>query len=118
MKTLQIACDNNDWNNSTITVLGLMRNGRRALPKSFLAHDLEQPWFSVWEGLVSSLKSIAPNEWAAQFIEASLTITEENEKQVVLTIHRKWDDNTTDEPFVMVMGGMAIEFFEFLTIDI
>jgi hypothetical protein len=62
------------------------------------------------------LKTIAPNEWAANFIECHLiTIEETNEEAIELTIFRQWDDNTTDEPLTMTMTGEAVEFFKALT---
>ena len=80
------------------------------------AAELEQPLLAMWEGLVASLKTVAPNEWAAQYIDCALTTNEETSEEVVnLTIHRKWDDNTTAEPVYMQMGGIAVTFFKCLT---
>lgn len=116
MKTLEIACDINNWNNSDITIIGLSRNGRISFPVTIKAAELEQPLLAMWEGLVASLKTVAPNEWAAQYIDCALTTNEETGEEVVnLTIHRKWDDNTTAEPVYMQMGGMAVTFFKCLT---
>lgn len=124
MKTLQIACVPADWDSSTLTAIGLTRNGRQALPITTTAHNLPEPWLSVWHGLVETLRGVAPGEWAATFIEAQLvdvpadsTPDAEPEPAVQLTIHRRWDDQTTAELVVMQLEGEAVEFFEFLTAD-
>lgn len=118
MKTIQISCNSKDWNDSDITIIGLTRNGRKALPLTIKPSELEEPLLSIWDGLVQSLKTIAPNEWAANFIECHLTTNEEtNEEAIELTIFRKWDDNTTDEPLTMTMTGAAVKFFNTLTQD-
>lgn len=96
----------------------MTRNGRNSLPVTIKATELEEPLFTIWNGLVASLKTIAPNEWAAQYIDCHLITNEEtNEQEVQLTIFRKWDDNTTDEPLSMTMTGAAVQFFKTLTQD-
>ena len=115
MKTLQIACVPADWDASTITAVGLRRNGRQALPITTTASDLPEPWLSVWHGLVEPLRGVAPGEWAATFIECQLAEDENGEPAVELIIHRRWDDNTTAEPLAMQLEGEAVSFFEYLT---
>lgn len=118
MKTLEIACNTNNWNDSDITIIGLIRNGRTSFPITIKAAELEQPLLAMWEGLVTTLKTIAPNQWAAQYIDCVLTTNEvTGEEEVKLTIHRKWDDNTTAEPVYMTMGDMAVTFFKQLAHD-
>lgn len=118
MKTLEISCNTSNWNESNITITGLTRNGRKSFPVTIKAQELEQPLLMMWEGLVTTLKTVAPNEWAAQYIDCVLTTNEETGEDVVqLTIHRKWDDNTTAEPVYMTMGDMAVTFFNLITSD-
>lgn len=117
-KTLQIACVPAQWDDSTLTVLGLVRNGRRALPVTLTARELPEPWLTVWHGLVDALRGVAPGEWAATFIECVLVTAESGEPAVSLSIHRRWDDSTTAEPLVMQLESPeAAAFFEFLTAD-
>lgn len=122
MKKLQIACVPAEWDASTITAVGLSRNGRHALPVSTTARELPEPWLTVWHGLVATLRGVAPGEWAATFIAAQLVDVPadsapvaEPEPAVQLTIHRRWDDQTTAEPLMMQLEGAAVEFFEYLT---
>ena len=68
MKTIQIACVPANWDESTITAVGVTRNGRAALPKSTVAKDLPEPWLTVWHGIVQELQKLDPNGWAASFI--------------------------------------------------
>lgn len=118
MKTIQISCNSKEWNDSDITIIGLTRNGRNSLPVTIKAKELEEPLLAIWNGLVESLKTIAPNQWAAQYIDCHLTTNEEtNEEEVQLTIFRQWDDNTIDEPLTMTMTGAAVQFFKALTTD-
>jgi hypothetical protein len=93
MKTIEISCNTNDWNDSEITIIGLTRNGRKSFPITIKAAQLEQPLLTIWEGLVTTLKTLAPNEWAAQYIDCNLTTKDETGEEIVkLKIHRKWDD--------------------------
>lgn len=116
MKTIQISCNSKNWNESDITIIGLIRNGRKSLPQTIKPTELEQSLLAIWEGLVNRLKTIAPNEWAASFIECHLVTNEEtNEEEIKLTIFRQWDDNTTAEPLTMTMTGEAVQFFKTLT---
>lgn len=115
MKTIQIACVPARWDDSTLTVLGLVRNGRRALPVTLTAGELPEPWLTVWHGLVDALRGVAPGEWAATFIECQLAEDENGEPAVRLVIQRRWDDATTAEPVELLMGGEAVAFFEYLT---
>lgn len=128
MKTIQIACVPADWDASTITVVGLTRNGRRALPVTRTASELPEPWISIWHGLVETLRGVAPGEWAATFIigryvPETVTVPDDNtEEQITtpehieLTLHRKWDDNTTAEPVQLTMEQPeAVAFFNYLT---
>lgn len=124
MKEIQIACVPENWDKSTITALGMYRNGRRALPVTIIATELEEPWLSVWHGLVATLKGVAPGEWAATYISAVLCEmpieeTEGDTQSVVqLTIYRKWDDMTTAEPIILHMDDAnAVAFFNHLTQD-
>lgn len=118
MKTLQIACVPDDWDASTITAVGLRRNGRQSLPITITARELPEPWLSVWHGLVETLRGVAPGEWAATFIECTCVVAESGEPAISLTIHRRWDDATTAEPLVMQLGSPeAVEFFNALTRD-
>lgn len=117
MKKLQIACVPAEWDASTITVLGLTKNGRKCLPHSIKAYTLPEPWLTVWHGLVETLKSVAPGEWAASFITAHLAPGEDEKDAVQLTIHRRWDDQTTAEPIRMLLAGDAVTFFNHLTRD-
>lgn len=124
-KEIQIACDPDNWDASKITVTGLKRNGRAALPVTTTAQDLQEPWLTVWRGLVGTLKGVAPGEWAAVFITAELielpipeNAPEDAEPQpaVALTIHRTWDDKTTADPAKLTMKDTAaVAFFEYLT---
>ncbi|MBR5887309.1 MAG: hypothetical protein IKZ07_03775 [Akkermansia sp.] len=115
METIQIACVPADWDASTITAVGLRRNGRRALPVTITARELPEPWLTVWHGLVDALRGVAPGEWAATFIECQLAEDENGEPAVRLVIQRRWDDATTAEPVELLMGGEAVAFFEYLT---
>lgn len=129
MKQLQIACVPANWDKSTITATGLTRNGRAALPKTTAAADLPQPWFSVWRGIVAALESLDPNGWAATFIlaekhYAAQESQEEGEEpseptpSIHLTIHRRWDDQTTAEPLPLDIPEIeAVQLFDWLTED-
>lgn len=127
MKQIQIACAPENWDASKITVTGLQRNGRKALPVTIIAKDLPEPWLTVWHGLVDTLKGVAPGEWAATFISAGLTTLplpedapEDAEPQpaVELNIHRLWDDKTTAAPVQLTMADpAAVAFFNALTAD-
>ena len=119
MKKIQIACDPTNWDESTITVCGLQRNGRQALPVTTTARDLPEPWLTCWQGLVKTLRGVAPGEWAATFITAAISpATEDFPAAVVLTIHRRWDDATTAAPLSLRLEQPeAVAFFEFLTGD-
>lgn len=123
MKQLQIACVPANWDKSTITATGLTRNGRAALPKTTTAADLPEPWFFVWRGIVAALESLDPNGWAATFILAEKQYTaldEETEpvSYIHLTIHRRWDDNTTAEPLHLdIQEESAVQLFDWLTED-
>lgn len=126
-KEIQIACVPDNWDASKITVTGLKRNGRAALPVTTTAQDLPEPWLAVWRGLVDTLKGVAPGEWAATFITAELITLplpedapEDAEPQtaVALTIHRTWDDKTTAAPVQLTLADpAAVAFFNFLTTD-
>lgn len=122
MKTLQIACVPADWDASTITAVGLRRNGRQALPITTTARELPEPWLTIWHGLVENLLGVAPGEWAASYIEAQLVALPadatgtEPQPAISLTIHRRWDDDTTAEPLQLLLDSPeAVAFFEFLT---
>lgn len=128
MKTIQIACVPSDWDASTITAVGLTRNGRRALPITRTARDLPEPWISIWHGLVETLRGVAPGEWAATFIighyvSETVTAADDNTEAQIITpehieliIHRKWDDNTTADPVQLTMDQPeAVAFFNYLT---
>lgn len=123
MKTIQIACVPADWDASTITAVGMCRNGRRALPVTTVAGELAEPWLTVWHGLVDALRGVAPGEWAATYIACELVELPAEEdaeprKAVQLTIHRRWDDMTTCTPVVLMMADTAaVEFFNYLTRD-
>lgn len=111
MKTIQIACVPADWDASTITAVGLTRNGRQALPITRTARQLPEPWLTCWHGLVETLRGVAPGEWAATFILAAC-----DGESVGLTIHRRWDDATTAEPLELELDAPeAVAFFEYLT---
>lgn len=117
MKTIQIACVPAAWDASTITAVGLTRNGRRALPVTRTARELPEPWLTCWHGLVETLRGVAPGEWAATFILARLVdAAGDAPAAVVLTIHRRWDDDTTAEPVELRLEQPeAVAFFEYLT---
>ncbi len=121
MKLIQIACVPSCWDNSTLTILGRIRNGRRALPVTLTARELPEPWLTVWHGLVDALRGVAPGEWAASYIEARLVAQPVDSPDarprpaVELIIHRQWDDDTTAEPLAMQLEGEAVAFFEYLT---
>lgn len=124
-KEMQISCVPNEWDASRITVTGLQRNGRAALPVTMTARDLPPEWLEVWHGLVNTLKGVAPGEWAAVFITAELIdlpIPEdapegtEQQPAVELKIRRLWDDKTTAPPLELVMeDAAAVAFFNALT---
>lgn len=67
-KNLQIICDKEDWDNSTIVACGFKRNGRQAIPVRFKANTLEEPWISIWHGIVHELEGLDPDGWAAKLI--------------------------------------------------
>ena len=125
---MQISCVPDDWDASKITVTGLQRNGRAALPVTMTACDLHPEWLEVWHGLVNTLKGVAPGEWAAVFITAELIelpIPEdapegaEPQPAVELKIRRLWDDKTTAPPLELVMeDAAAVAFFHAMTSDI
>lgn len=122
MKKLQIACVPENWNASTITAVGMCRNGRRALPVTTVAAELPQPWLTIWYGMVDTLRGVAPGEWAATYITAErVDLPAEHETDVPqaavqLTIHRRWDDATTAVPVTLTMEtAEAINFFDYLT---
>lgn len=127
MKQIQIACVPDNWDASKITVTGLRRNGRSALPVTLTSCELPEPWRTVWHGLVGTLKGVAPGEWAATFISAERTTLpltdekpedEEPQPAVALTIHRIWDDKTTADPVPLTLADpAAVAFFNFLTTD-
>lgn len=136
MKTIQIACVPENWDNSTITAVGTARNGRAALPKSTVAKDLPEPWLSVWHAIVQELQKLDPNGWAATFIlvdkQVRTEYPEPNEGEaeqepgpeptvveyIHLTINRRWDDNTTAEPVALgIEDENAVALFGHLTAD-
>lgn len=139
MKALQIACTPENWDNSTITAVGITRNGRTALPKSTAAKDLPEPWLAVWHAIVKELQKLDPNGWAATFIQctkynvpvfaeasprqASANLEEaeaepETRAGIHLLIHRRWDDATTAEPVELDIDDQyAVELFDWLTAD-
>ena len=111
MTTIQIACVPADWDASTITAVGLIRNGRQALPITRTARELPEPWLTCWHGLVETLRGVAPGEWAATFIQA-----QSDGEAVGLTIHRRWDDATTAAPLKLLLSEpAAVNFFNYLT---
>lgn len=122
---IQIACVPDEWDASKITVTGLQRNGRAALPVTMTASDLPPELLEVWHGLVNSLKGVAPGEWAAVFITAvliELPIPEDAPEGAVpqpaveLKIRRLWDDKTTAPPLEFIMDdSAAVAFFNSLT---
>ncbi len=116
MRKIQIACNPENWDTSTITALGLTKNGRQCLPRSVKAYTLPEPWLTVWHGLVETLKSVAPGEWAASFITAHLSSGEGENNTVQLTISRRWDDATTDAPLTLTLDAAeAVSFFNYIT---
>ena len=116
MRKIQIACVPADWDASTITAVGLSRNGRHALPVSTTARELPEPWLEVWHGLVDTLRGVAPGEWAASFITAHLAPGEDEKDAVQLTISRCWDDATTDAPLTLTLDAAeAVSFFNYIT---
>lgn len=116
MKKIQVLCYNADWDASTITVLGVVKNGRRCLPRSLKVSSLPERWLTVWHGLVAILQGVAPGEWAATFISAALAAGEDGAEAVRLVVHRRWDDGTTAEPVVLVLGdAAAVDFFNYIT---
>lgn len=126
MKTIQIACTPENWDNSTITATGMARNGRAALPKSTTAKHLPEPWLTIWHAIVRELEKLDPHGWAATFITA-LRQERAQEPQasaesqppvpfVRLEIQRRWDDSTTAPPVVLdIEDAPAVELFEWLT---
>lgn len=132
MKTIQIACTPENWDNSTITAVGMTRNGRAALPKSTVAKDLPEPWLTIWHAIVSELEKLDPNGWAATFIlvdkQVRTEYPEPNEDEaepeptvveyIHLTINRRWDDNTTAEPVALdIEDENAVALFDWMTRD-
>lgn len=132
MKTIQIACVPGNWDDSTITAVGMTRNGRPALPKSTVAKDLPEPWLTIWHAIVQQLQQLDPNGWASTFILVDKqTRTDEQEpnggeteteptvvEYIHLTIHRRWDDNTTAEPVTLdIVDQNALALFDWLTRD-
>lgn len=132
MKTIQIACVPANWDNSTITAVGMTRNGRAALPKSTVAKDLPEPWLTVWHTIVKELQKLDPNGWAASFImvgkQARYEYPEPNGSEVEpeptvveyihLTINRRWDDNTTAEPVALdIEDENVVALFDWLIRD-
>lgn len=128
MKTIQIACTPENWDESTITAVGMTRNGRTALPKSTPAKDLPEPWLSIWHAILQHLQTLDPNGWAATFILVDKDWrhpeTQEGEDPadpvpfIHLTIHRRWDDNTTAEPVELdIEDESAVALFDWLTAD-
>lgn len=133
MKEVQIACVPGNWDNSTITAVGMTRNGRAALPKSTVAKDLPEPWLTVWHAIVQELQKLDPNGWAATFIhvgkvvryeypepnEGEETMPEPTEVEYIhMTINRRWDDNTTAEPVLLdIEDENAVALFDHLTQD-
>lgn len=116
MKRIQILCFKEDWDASAITVLGVVKNGRLCLPRSIKACSLPERWLTVWHGLVDTLRGVAPGEWAATFISATLAAGEDGAAVVRLVVHRRWDDGTTAEPVVLVLGeAAALDFFNYIT---
>lgn len=136
MKTIQIACVPENWDNSTITAVGMTRNGRAALPKSTVAKDLQEPWLTIWHAIVNELQKLDPNGWAATFILVGKQVRYEYpepngseadtepgpeptvEEYIHLTITRRWDDNTTAEPVQLdIEDENAVALFDWLTAD-
>lgn len=126
MKHLQIAVKADDWDGSSIYAVGRELNGRQMVPQRVVARELPEPWIDVWRGLVEKLRGVAPGEWAATLILASLTAVPvvdsesgEVEAAVELLIHRKWDDKTTAPPLELVLeDAAAVAFFHAMTGDI
>ena len=133
-KEIQIVCEPSDWNKSSITVLGLRKNGRELMPQERSAEDLPEPWATVWRGIVEQLLGVAPGEWAAVYISAAMVELErvvvpadaatgepgvvELVPAVALRLRRVWDDGTTAEPVELVLeDSAAVSFFDFLTTD-
>ena len=132
MKTIQIACTPENWDNSTITAVGMTRNGRSALPKSTTAKDLPEPWLTIWHAIVQQLQTLDPNGWAATFILVDKQVLTEYPEPngsetepeptvleyIHLTINRRWDDNTTAEPVALdIEDQNAVDLFDWLTAD-
>lgn len=138
MKQIQIAISRKEtskgtnWDDSVITAVGMQRNGRNAFPKSTVAKDLPEPWITIWHAIIKELSKLDPNGWAATFImgeklqetiQPEPTTQEELPEPVVreyvnLTIHRRWDDNTTAEPITLpVEEEHAVALFDWLTRD-
>lgn len=133
MKEVQIACTPENWDNSTITAVGMTRHGRSALPKSTTAKDLPEPWLTVWHAIVQELQKLDPNGWAATFIivdkEVRYEYPEPNDGEepmpepteveyIHMTINRRWDDNTTAEPVLLdIEDENAVALFDWLTRD-
>ncbi|MDO5450162.1 MAG: hypothetical protein Q4F30_04635, partial [Akkermansia sp.] len=70
------------------------------------------------------LESLDPNGWAATFILAEKRYAAQEEGQgepapcIHLTIHRRWDDQTTAEPLPLDIQEIeAVQLFDWLTAD-
>lgn len=133
MKHIQIACVPGDWDKSTVTAVGMTRNGRTTLPKSTIAKDLPEPWLAIWHTIVHELQKLDPNGWAATFIIVDKQIRyeypEPNEGEgpipeptkveyIHMTINRRWDDNTTAKPVLLdIEDEHTVALFDWLTRD-
>lgn len=65
MKVISIQTTPEDWNKSSITAIGVRKDGWNVSPSvtTIVAEDLPEPWLTIWEETVESIREIGEGEW-------------------------------------------------------
>lgn len=65
MKVISIQTTPDDWNKSSITAIGVRKDGWNVSPSvtTIVAEDLPEPWLTIWNAMVEYIRGIGGGEW-------------------------------------------------------